>query len=96
MSSSSTDLILDEWQHVAIVRSGSSGAWHGQYYLNGTPDGSFDTPVNPRADTIPLSIGRTGEYQGEYFTGLIDELIDIEAALSHADIRRLMMGLHPF
>ena len=90
----STDMTTGTWYHVGAVRAGSSGNWTAKLFLQGRLDGSTTTAVNPTASG-PTSIGRTGDYPGEYFDGLIDEVHIWNRALPESDIRRVMMGLHP-
>jgi hypothetical protein len=88
-------LQVNTWTHVAFVRSGSPGSWTGKYYVNGVLDSSYSTSTNPGTGSIPKSIGRTGNYPGEYWDGLLDEVCAWNRPLAETDIRRVMLGMPP-
>ncbi|MDA1169405.1 MAG: LamG domain-containing protein, partial [bacterium] len=88
-----TTLSLNQWYHGAVVRSGSTGAWNYKIYLNGTQDASGTTSINPGAAST-FTIGRPGEYSGQYFDGLIDDFRIYSRALSATEITALAAGTH--
>lgn len=71
VSSGSTTITVDSaWHHLALVRYGNTLT----LYLNGTAQGTVDaTGITVRNATVQFSVGRSGEYNGQYFNGWIDE-----------------------
>jgi hypothetical protein len=72
-SSQSTQLITEvvRWYHVAGTWSGNSYVIYvdGQQVLSGTC-----TPQTTRSNTLPVQIGRHGDWPWVYFQGIIDEV----------------------
>lgn len=59
-----------QWYHVAVVRNGNTCT----LYLDGVSDGTLDmTGRTINNSSNQISIGRFGEYNGNYFNGWIDE-----------------------
>ena len=63
-------LLLDTWYHLAVVRSGGVITM----YLNGTSVGTMIVSGSANASSAAFTLGRYGEYNGNYFNGNIDEL----------------------
>ena len=63
-------LSADTWYHAAVVRFGNTVS----LYLNGALQSSLNVSGSANSSDSPLSIGRYGGYNGNYFTGLIDEV----------------------
>jgi hypothetical protein len=63
---SSTTISASQWYHIAAVKSGTTGA----LYINGTSVGTatISSPSNTN-----FSIGRAGNFNGNYFDGYIDD-----------------------
>jgi hypothetical protein len=65
---STSDLPLNQWVHVALVRNGNTGT----LYINGTADGTVSlTGVTVNDSSNSFSVGRGGDFNGLYFTGYI-------------------------
>ena len=88
-SVSSVALSDNNWHHVTAVRSGSLSAWTISWYLDGVFDESDVTTGNSDATNGKLSIGRPGEYNGQYFKGQIADARIYNRALSPNEIRTL-------
>jgi len=65
-------ITLNQWVHLAMVKSGTTII----FYVDGVSKGSFTIANGGLLSTLsePMSIGRLGSYNGNYFTGYIDEL----------------------
>jgi peptidoglycan hydrolase-like protein with peptidoglycan-binding domain len=63
-------LTANTWYHVALVRSGNSL----NLYLNGTSTGAMVVTGATNPSSNALTFGRYGEFNGNYFTGRIDEV----------------------
>ncbi len=71
----SISVLINTWTHVAMTRSGSTGNWTVNLYVNGTSDGlAVTTVVNPNAPNVTTAIGRVGAANFFYFLGVIDEV----------------------
>jgi hypothetical protein len=67
-ATSTADLPLNQWVHVAFVRNGNTGT----LYINGTSDGTVSlTGVTVNDSTNTFSIGRLGEFNSLFFPGYI-------------------------
>ncbi len=89
--SSSSTLTASAWHHVALVRSGTPGAWTLTLYIDGTAAGSTGTVVNSDS-SIAWAFGRPGGFSGQYFSGLMDDVAIVGSALSGTDIANLAAG----
>ncbi len=70
---SSKSLQADTWYYVTLTRSGSTGSWTANLYINGALDNTATTATNP-STVSSWSIARAGDYAGSYFQGKIDDL----------------------
>lgn len=72
VTASSSGTITDtNWHHIAAVRDGNTM----RLFIDGTADGTADVTGDTLNDSSEvLTIGRTGSYNGEYFTGHLDEI----------------------
>ena len=69
-----TSLVASQWAHVAMTRSGSSGNWTLNLYLNGSVDKTVTSiATNPDAQQ-GVSIARCGAGNSLYFNGSTDEV----------------------
>jgi len=82
----STILSSNTWYHIVMTRTGTSGNWSYNLYLNGNADGSA-TNVAQNFDNGSVAIGRFGAYNGGYFNGSIDEVAIFNTALSADQIK---------
>lgn len=71
VATSSTDLSAGVWYYMTMVRSGTAGNWTATIYLDGVPDGSGTTTINPNGVNIGTWIGQLQTYAGYFFSGLI-------------------------
>ena len=60
ITTSTTTLSTNTWIHVVRTRTGSTGAWTGNIYINGKLDISGATAINPAAGTELRFGSRTG------------------------------------
>jgi len=66
--SSSANIPLNAWTHVAFVRDGNTN----RLYINGIQDGTVNvTGVTVIDSSNQVAIGRAGEYNGDYYFGYI-------------------------
>ncbi|HRR32759.1 MAG TPA: LamG domain-containing protein [Kiritimatiellia bacterium] len=84
----------DEWQHVALTYDPTLPSGNRKIYVNGVLKRS-DVPAQTYTITQAyISIGRgssdTAHSSGQYFTGLIDEVVIARTALSQAQLQVLM------
>lgn len=84
----STSLVVNTWQMITIVRSGSAGAWNYAGYINGLADTTSSNAHNSDASS-GFSIGRPGQFNGQYFTGNIDSPRIMSRALSASEVWNL-------
>lgn len=77
----STILSSNTWYHIVMTRTGTSGNWSYNLYLNGNADGSA-TNVAQNFGNGSVAIGRFGAYDGGYFNGQIDEVAIFNRALT--------------
>ena len=70
ITSAMTTVYNDTWRHIAVVRIGTSL----KLFIDGVIEatGSISGPVSN--STTKFSVGRAGEYAGQYYKGYIDEL----------------------
>ena len=85
-SVSTVSLSNNNWHHVVAVRSGSTDAWHIQWYFDGIPDDYDAVSGNPAISTSSLAIGRPGDYVGAYLKGAMDDVMLFNRALAAAEI----------
>jgi hypothetical protein len=89
-SSSTGQVPLNEWVHVAIVVDGAH-----LYYLNGAPAGTGGTGATvPTGSSAALTIGRTNETDRE-FLGMIDDVRLYDVALTAEEVKSLFEGNPP-
>lgn len=84
---SSSELVADQWSHVAVVRAGSVA----RLYLNGELEKSGSYSFAPTHKGHTLRIGSTGTSEGwaGYFEGKIDDVRIYDFALSDTQIEQL-------
>lgn len=83
------DLPTSVWTHVAITRSGSTGAWAWGIYVNGVAQSSGTTIHNPNGTSANLAIGRNGDVNNSYFNGQIDDVRLYQRPMSDTELRLL-------
>ena len=80
----------DEWHHVALVVTEGANLTvpATQIYLDGQPDGTFSGSGNPYELTpdVDVTIGMSGPQGGRFFTGLIDEVMIYDRALTDGEL----------
>lgn len=97
---SNTALVVNKWQHVALVRGGTAGAWTWQFYLNGIPDGNGTDATNPNGSFSNLCTGgvifaigalcNTGTTFIQFFNGSLADVTISSRAMTQADILETM------
>lgn len=87
---SSTLPTAGKWYHVVGTRSGATGGWTLNIYVNGVLETSTTTALNPGAQQ-QFKIGRPGGYTGTGFSwlGLIQNVMIYNRALSASEVRQL-------
>lgn len=83
---SSTNLALNNWYSVALRRSGVSGAWTVDVWLNGVKDGSNSVSYNPTGSNGIAVIGAMNTLNLNQFYGWIDAVGIWRRALSPGEI----------
>lgn len=95
---SNTALSAGTWYHVAIVRTGSTGAWALTIYVNGVADGTVSgVTTNPSAlagsrTTIGAYYQAGGTPYVLFFDGLIDGVRIFNRALTVSELAYLAAG----
>lgn len=84
----STILSSNTWYHIVMTRTGTSGNWSYNLYLNGNPDGSA-TNVAQNFGNGSVAIGRFGAYDGGYFNGSISNVSVWNAALTSSQVSEI-------
>lgn len=84
----STILSSNTWYHIVMTRTGTSGNWSYNLYLNGNADGSA-TNVAQNFGNGSIAIGRFGAYNGGYFNGSIDEVGIWNIALTSTQVSQI-------
>ena len=84
-----TTLTANTWYHVVLVRSGSSGAWTAQLFVNGASDGTATTATNPNGTNQTTAIGQMGAQATAFFKGSIDDVRIYNRVLTVAEVKRL-------
>ena len=78
------------WHYYAATRSGATGAWNLNLYIDGVLDKTGTASVNPSGGTTDIvSIGRFGGFSGYYLKGQLDDVRIYNRALSPQEIRTL-------
>lgn len=86
-TNATTSLTVNVWQHVAAVRTGSSGSWTITYYYNGIADGTDAVTVDPNSGAgHVLSVGRWGLLNARYIPADMADVRVYNRALSASEI----------
>ena len=83
--STSLTYSVGEWRNITVTRSGSTGNWAINFYINGNLDSSHTTTYNPGTNQA-TSIGRFGGYNGNHFSGNISNVKVYNKALSASEV----------
>jgi YD repeat-containing protein len=75
---------LERWYHVAVSRDGSGVR---RFFVDGVLEDTDTGTTAPEDSAGRLSVGRSGDFDGEYWTGLIDEVRVSSAAVYTATFR---------
>ncbi len=85
----------DNWHHYAVTRTGTTGAWTLNLYIDGVLDKTGTSAVNPSGTTTEtVAIGRFGGYNGYYLKGTVDDFRLYNRALSEEEIRTQYLGVN--
>jgi hypothetical protein len=89
----SSNTVTDgEWHHVVGVDDGTSL----KVYVDAIERGATNVPgLTPYMESDPLTIGRLGQRNLEYFDGTIDEIRIYDRALDTTEIQSLYAGCTP-
>lgn len=82
-ANSTTQLLLDEWYHVAATYDTNVGA---RVYINGVLDASNPDLGGIETNAMPLLIGDNPEATGRFYDGMLDEVMIYNRALSEGEI----------
>jgi hypothetical protein len=86
----STTLSTDQWYHVAVVRSGSTGSWTAELFVDGVSDGSGTTATNPSTQNKDFGIAHSIDpLVSSYMEGTTDDVYLWDRALSLDEIKAL-------
>ncbi len=86
INASTNSLTTSRWYQVGFTRSGLTNNWISTLYINGIFDSSANVPYNPNATNVGTSIGRVGDFNGQYFSGKIANALMYNRALSASEI----------
>jgi hypothetical protein len=81
-------LIPNQWYHLALVRSGSTGSWNYRFFVDGIQWLSATTTTSTGASN-PIAIARNGDRNAQFFPGNIDDVRLYNRALTEPEIRLL-------
>ncbi|MDP3772440.1 MAG: LamG domain-containing protein [bacterium] len=79
----------DNWHHYAATRTGTTGNWTLNLYIDGILDKTETSTTNPAGDSFITAIGRFGEFDGYYLNGNLDDVRIYNRVLSPQEIKRL-------
>ena len=75
----------DEWHHIALVYDGKKV----QFYLDGSAEQEGDLTGEIKIVATPVVMGHNGK-NGEWYSGLLDEVAIFNVGLSKDDIKNIM------
>lgn len=83
------------WYHVVATRSGSTGTWRSNIYVNGKYENSATTGTNPNTGGR-ATIGQPGDYVSASLAmnGMVENVIIYDRALSESEVQ--MLYLDPY
>jgi hypothetical protein len=80
-------LAVDTWVHITYTRSGSTGSWDHRIYNEAAEDSNvLNDPNNPRINYNGTSLGRGGQFNGQYLGGKMKGVSIWTRTLSPTDI----------
>lgn len=87
VATSTGTLVSDSvWARVGVTRTGGTGAWTIKFYINGLLDTTISAiATNPSAQQ-GMSIGRLGNFNGQYFSGQINKVYMYNRALTDSEM----------
>jgi len=88
-SVSSVGLADDNWHQIAVVRAGGTGAWTISWYFDGVFDKTDATAVNPGNNPYNWTLGKAGNYAGQYFKGSMSMVGTWNRAFNAAEVTDL-------
>ena len=86
-SAITTNQVVDNWLHVAIVTSATNNTW--SVYLNGALDNSGSETLTPQSDAVLTIGGSTWRSTSEHLSGFIDDFRVYSGELTASDIAAL-------
>jgi len=86
-----TNAITAGEHFVALTRTGTTGNWTITFFIDDQPADEHTTSVNQRSDDGlgNFTIGRPGDYNGQYFDGAVHGAAAWQRALTPAEIKSL-------
>lgn len=91
--SSTASISDDEWHHYVLTRTGVTGDWDLAIYLDGKPDNTGNSAVNPQSAS-DCSIGRFGGFNSYFLNGIADGFLVYDRRIT-ADEVALLHSLGP-
>lgn len=94
---SSINLQTGRYYFVGFTRNGTAGDWTSKIYIDGILDETLTGITTDPGDCCSSgstfnAIGRPGEFDGQYWNGIIDEVRVYDRALSAAEVLELYQG----
>ncbi|MCK4828749.1 LamG domain-containing protein, partial [bacterium] len=86
---SDSSINTTDWQHVTLVRKGSTSDWTAEIYIDGILDKTATTSVNTTGTNETTAIGVAGSSGAYDFEGDIDEVKIYNSALTQDQIKLL-------
>ena len=91
---SSINLVTNQWYQIAWSRSGGAGAWISTIHINGVFDSEVTSSVATGSQQ-PTAIARAGDFNGEYFDGIIDHVCLWNRMLIASEVKQLYRNHFP-
>lgn len=90
---SSQTIVVDKWYHFVAKRSGGTGSWTTELYINGLRDGGASTGTNPctQANAGNVVVGQAGDYTGTPLgmVGYIQDLQLFNRSLTDSEVLQI-------
>jgi hypothetical protein len=88
-ASSLTFMTLNKWNHIVITRSGVTGSWTYNFYLNGILSRNISGVAQNPAGTSNIIIGRAGSVSSNYLKNTISNIQIWNRPLTATEVNKL-------